>query len=77
MEFEAVDRSLKNRAKTAAWELTLETGTVITTLLFSRYEVEESPLRSSPIVRVIIETLPNCLKRMPVQQFQLRRSSLQ
>jgi len=55
MEFETVDRELKNRVKNAAWELTMETGIVVTTLLFSRYEIEESPLRSSPIIRVIME----------------------
>ena len=54
MEFETVDKELKNRVKNAAWELTLEAGIVVTTLLFSRYEIEESPLRSSPIIRVIM-----------------------
>ena len=55
MEFEAIDGELKNRVKNAVWEMTLETGVVITSLLFSRYEIEESPLRSSPIIRVIME----------------------
>ena len=55
MEFEFIDRELKNRVKNAAWEMTLETGIVVTTLLFSRYEIEDSALRSSPIIRVIME----------------------
>ena len=55
MEFETVNRELKYKVKNAAWELSLETGIVVTTLLFSRYEIEESPLRSSPIIRVIME----------------------
>ncbi len=55
MEFETVDKELKCRVKNAAWEMTLETGIVVTTLLFSRYEIEESALRSSPIIRVIME----------------------
>jgi len=55
MEFETIDRELKNRIKNAAWEMTLESGIVVTTLLFSRHEIENSPLRSSPIVRVIME----------------------
>ncbi len=55
MEFETVDRELKNKVKNAAWEMTLETGIVVTTLLFSRYEIEDSALRSSPIIRVIME----------------------
>ena len=55
IEFETIDRELRNRVKNAAWEMTLETGIVVTTLLFSRYEIEESALRSSPIIRVIME----------------------
>ena len=55
MEFETVDTELRNKVKNAAWEMTLESGIVVTTLLFSRYEIENSPLRSSPIVRVIME----------------------
>jgi uncharacterized protein len=55
MEFETVNKDLKNRVKNAAWEMTLESGIVVTTLLFSRNEIENSPLRSSPIVRVIME----------------------
>jgi len=55
MEFETVDRELIKRVKNAAWETTLETGIVVTTLLFSRHEIENSALRSSPIIRVIME----------------------
>lgn len=55
MEFETVDRALKSMVKNAAWEMTLETGIVVTTLLFSRNEIENSPLRSSPIIQVIME----------------------
>ena len=55
MEFETVDRDLMSKVKNAAWEMTLESGIVVTTLLFSRHEIENSPLRSSPIVRVIME----------------------
>ena len=55
IEFETIDRELKNRVKNAAWEMTLETGIVVSTLLFSRYEIENSPLRSSSIIRVIME----------------------
>ena len=55
MEFETVDRDLRRRVKNCAWEMTMESGIVVTTLLFSRHEIEESPLRSSPIIRVIME----------------------
>ena len=55
MEFETVDRDLRSRVKNATWEMTMESGIVVTTLLFSRHEIEDSPLRSSPIIRVIME----------------------
>jgi len=55
MEFETVDKDLKSRVKNCAWEMTMESGIVVTTLLFSRHEIEDSPLRSSPIIRVIME----------------------
>ena len=55
MEFETIDRALRNRFKNASWEMTMETGIIVTTLLFSRHEIEDSPLRSSPIIRVIME----------------------
>ena len=55
MEFETVDKDLRSRVKNCAWEMTMESGIVVTTLLFSRHEIEDSPLRSSPIVRVILE----------------------
>lgn len=55
MEFETIDRALKNRVKNEAWEVSLKSGIIITTLLFSRYDIEESPLRSSPIIREIME----------------------
>jgi len=54
MEFETVDKDLKSRVKNCAWEMTMESGIVVTTLLFSRHEIEDSPLRSSPIIRVIM-----------------------
>ena len=55
MELESVDGELKKKVKNAAWEMTIETGVLVTTLLFSRHDMENSPLRSSPIVRVIME----------------------
>lgn len=55
MEFETVDKDLRNKVKNTAWEMTLESGIVVTTLLFSRHEIEDTPLRSSPIIRVIME----------------------
>jgi predicted nucleotidyltransferase len=55
MEFENIDKDLRSGVKNCAWEMTMESGVVVTTLLFSRYEIEDSPLRASPIIRVIME----------------------
>lgn len=55
IEFESIDACLKQSVKDAAWEVTLQSGVVVTTLLFSRNDLENTPLRSSPIVKVILE----------------------
>lgn len=55
MEFEVVDKELEMRVSDTAWEVGFHSGLVISTLVFSRYEVEESPLRSSPILKAITE----------------------
>ncbi len=54
IEFEAVDRELEERVSDIAWELGLENRLVISPLIFSRSEVEESPLRISSIVKAIL-----------------------
>jgi predicted nucleotidyltransferase len=55
MEFETVDKALEERVSDAAWEVGFYRGVVISTLVFSRYEVEASPLRVSPILKAISE----------------------
>lgn len=55
MEFESLDKEVRYKVKNAAWEVSLETGIIVTTLLCTKAEVEGSPLRSSPIIRVIKE----------------------
>lgn len=55
MEFETVDRSLEERVSDAVWEVGFHRGVVISPLVFSRYEVEKSPLRVSPIIKAITE----------------------
>lgn len=52
-EFETVDPQLAKRVSDIAWELGLEHRLVIAPLLFSRDEIENSPLRISPIVTAI------------------------
>jgi uncharacterized protein len=55
MEFETVDKALEKRVSDTAWEVGFNRGLVISTLVFSRQEVEESPLRASPILKAIAE----------------------
>ena len=55
IEVENLDKGLKERVQDAAWEVGFENFMVISPLIFTRDELENSPLRSSPIVRVIKE----------------------
>lgn len=53
IEVETVNKELEDRIYDIAWEVGLEYSVFISPLVFSRYEIEESPLRASPIVRNI------------------------
>ncbi|MDP3096767.1 MAG: nucleotidyltransferase domain-containing protein [Syntrophales bacterium] len=55
IEVENLDKDLKERVQDAAWEVGFENFMVISPLIFTRDELENSPLRSSPIVRAIKE----------------------
>jgi predicted nucleotidyltransferase len=55
IEVENLDKDLKERVQDTAWEVGFENFMVISPLIFTRDELENSPLRSSPIVRVIKE----------------------
>lgn len=56
LEFETVDEVLEERISEVAWEVGLENECiVISPLVFSRYELEKTPLRVSPIVKAISE----------------------
>lgn len=54
VEVGQLDKSLKERILDAAWEVGLDNHMVISPLIFSRDEIENSPLRSSPIIKAII-----------------------
>ncbi len=54
IEVEYIDKSLKNKISEAVWEVGFEYFTVISPLIFTKNEIENSPLRSSPIVKNII-----------------------
>jgi hypothetical protein len=53
VEVECLDKSLKEQIIDIAWEVGFENFIVISPLIFNRDEIENSALRSSPIVKVI------------------------
>ncbi|TRO83043.1 nucleotidyltransferase domain-containing protein [Desulfuromonas acetexigens] len=55
VEFEVVDKALEARISEVAWEIGFQREVVIAPLVFSRYEVEKSPLRASPVLKAIAE----------------------
>ena len=55
VEVESLDKELKEKISDIFWEVGFEYCIVISSLLFTRDELENSPLRSSPIVRNIIQ----------------------
>jgi predicted nucleotidyltransferase len=56
IEFETVTKTIEEQVSDAAWEIGFYNDCiVICPLVFSRYEVEESPMRISSLVKVILE----------------------
>lgn len=55
LELESLDNNLKERISDIVWEVGFENYIVISTLIFTRDEIENSPLRASPIVHNIAE----------------------
>ena len=56
IEFETVTKTVEDQVSAAAWEVGFYNDcVVICPLVLSRYEIEESPLRISSIVKVILE----------------------
>jgi predicted nucleotidyltransferase len=53
VEVELLDKNLKDRIMDISWEVGFENFMVIAPLIFSRDELENSPLRSSQIVKAI------------------------
>ena len=54
-EVESLDSELKEKISAIVWEVGFNNYTVISPLIFTRDELENSPLRSSPIVEAIAE----------------------
>ncbi len=52
-EVESLDTALKEKISNIVWEVGFNNYTVISPRIFTRDELENSPLRSSPIVETI------------------------
>jgi predicted nucleotidyltransferase len=55
IEVESLNKELENKIYDITWEVGFENYIFISPLIFTRYEIENSPLRISPIVKNIIE----------------------
>ncbi|HOL55320.1 MAG TPA: nucleotidyltransferase domain-containing protein [bacterium] len=55
LEVEALNEGLKERILDIIWEVSFETCIVISPLIFTKEEIENSPLKVSPLVKNIME----------------------
>jgi predicted nucleotidyltransferase len=55
IEVEYLDKDLEEKISEIVWEIGFENSVYISSLIFTRYEIEDSPLRASPIVKNIRE----------------------
>ena len=55
IEVEYINKKMEEKIYHIAWEVGLENSLFISPLIFTRYEIEGSPLRISPIVKNIEE----------------------
>lgn len=55
VEVPSLDKQLKEKILDVVWEVGFENFMVISPLIFTKDEIENSPLRSSPIVKNIVE----------------------
>jgi predicted nucleotidyltransferase len=55
IEVERLDKEMEDRIRYIAWEVGFEHLLHISPLVFSRHEIEETPIRSSFIVQNIVE----------------------
>jgi predicted nucleotidyltransferase len=55
IEIESLNKDLKEKISDIIWEVGFEYFIVISPLIFTRDEIEKSPLKASPIVKNIIE----------------------
>ena len=55
VEVERIDKSLKDRILDVAWDVGFNNYVVISPLVFTRDEIENTAHRSSPVVKVIFQ----------------------
>ena len=55
IEVEQLDKQLKQKIKSIVWDISFKYSIYISPLIFTRYEIEDSPLRASPLVKNIEE----------------------
>jgi predicted nucleotidyltransferase len=55
IEVEKLDWELKKKIRDIVWEIGFKNSIYISPLIFTRHEIENTPLRASPIVRDITE----------------------
>jgi predicted nucleotidyltransferase len=55
LKVERIDRKTRQKIEEVIWEISFHNLVVISPLIFTRHEIENTPLRSSPIVRSISE----------------------
>lgn len=54
LEVESLNKELKNKISDIAWEVGYKHAIVISLLVFTRNEIEKSPLKASPLVKNIV-----------------------
>ena len=54
IEVDGLDKCLKNKIRDIVWEVGFNNFLVISPLIFSRYDIEETALKVSPIVQNIM-----------------------
>jgi predicted nucleotidyltransferase len=55
LEVKSLNREVEDRILDIVWEVGFENSIFISPLIFTRYEIEKSPLKASPIVKNIEE----------------------
>lgn len=56
IQVESIDRDIKSKIYDIAWEIGFENNIVISVLVFTKEEVTNSPVRSSPIIKNIYQS---------------------